>query len=129
MPQAFYERQGHVYRESTGRVSNALFTGDAVHMTHHLGVRFTIDISAQSSVSQTYVIEFQDPIGGDWVSLLESAAKSSAGTFTLTVGPGVTTVANVSLNAYAPAILRLVVKAGSTATSITDSVYIEKFAV
>lgn len=127
--QAFFERTQYVYRAPTTRTGDALFTGDEINCERHLGVRFTIDISAQSSIAQTYVIEYKDPIGGDWVSLLESASKTGAGTFTLTVGPGVATASNVSVQTYVPAVIRLVVKSGSTATSVTDSVYVELFGV
>jgi hypothetical protein len=127
MPQQFTERTQYVYRESGTRTSDPAFTGDTVFMGPHLGVKFTIDISAQDTISATYTIQYKDPIGGDWNTLLASAAKTGAGAFTLTVGPGVTTASNVALRDYCPAQIRLI--CAGTATSITDSVYIEKFYV
>lgn len=125
--QHFYERSEYVYRESGLRASDPAFTGNEINMQNYLGVRFTIDISDSDTISATYTIQYKDPIGGDWNTLLASAAKTGNGAFILTVGPGVATVTNVSLNTYCPPLIRLVCT--GTATDITDSVYVERFAV
>lgn len=125
--QAFYENQGYVYRESGQRTSDPAFTGDTIHVSHHQGITFIIDISDSDTISATYTVQYQDPIGEDWSTLLASAAQTGNGTIRLTVGPGVTTVANVSLNTYVPPIVRLI--CAGTATDITDSVYVVKYAV
>ena len=123
--QVFTGRTQYVYKESAARASAATFTGDEIHVESHIGVQFIIDISAEDTISATYTIQFQDPIGGDWVTLLASAAKTGVGAFLLTVGPNVATTSNVSLGSYCPSIIRLVVS--GTATSITDSVYVQLF--
>ena len=66
------------------------------------------------------VIEGKDPQSGKYYTLLSAAARSTAGTDVLTIGPGVATVANVSAAGVVPSIYRTRV-VHSAGTSFTYS--------
>lgn len=88
------------------------------------GVRIFIDATAKSDTpSVTFSIQIQDPIGGDWVSILTSAAVTDAlsAPLHLTVGPGVASVSNVALGTYIGRKFRVISTPGDS-DSLTYSI-------
>lgn len=98
-------------------------TPDTFTNTSFVGLRLHIDISAFSGTSITFTIQGVDPVSGDTYTVLASAAKSTTAPFTLTVAPGITATANVSVNEPAPYQWKLLTS--GTITSVTYSVKCE----
>ena len=92
----------------------------AVRTTHPSAVDLTIarsktvmihiSMEAITGTSITFTITAKDPVTGraTAAAVLASAAITAAGYSTLTIGPGVATVSNVSLQAIAPRVLSIV---------------------
>lgn len=102
----------------------ASYTGSAIANTDGFpGLRVFIDVTDSADTpSVTFSIQIQDPLGGDWTSILTSAAQTGAITspVVLTVAPGVASVANVSLQNYIGRKFRLISTAAD-ADSLTWS--------
>lgn len=79
---------------------------------------------AAATPSVVFTIERYNPIGGDWTTVLASAAVTAAGNTVLTVGPGLPATANVSANTSVPHVWRVTATAGD-ADALTYSVYAE----
>jgi hypothetical protein len=95
------------------------YTGSSIHNTEGFpGVRVFIDVTADAGASEsvTFSIQIQDPLGGDWTSILTSAAQTAAITapVVLTVAPGCTTVANTTLQSFIGREFRLISTAANS---------------
>ena len=91
---------------------------------YHRGVKVFIDCTAVTDTpSVTFSIQERDPIGGDYKTILTSAAVTAAITapVVLTVYPGCVAVTNVVLNEPLPRTWRLLAT-HADADSITYSV-------
>lgn len=67
------------------------------------GIKFIIDITTASGFSLTFGINYYDPVSTKTIlAKLVSAAKTTAGTFELTIYPGMPVTANVSANDVMP---------------------------
>lgn len=67
----------------------------------YLGVRLFIDVTAiTASPSVVFSLEIQDPISGDWKTILDSAAVTgtTTGPTFMVAYPGAVAVANVVVN-------------------------------
>lgn len=87
------------------------------------GVRVFLDVTAISATpSVVFSIEVKDPIGGDWKTLLDSAAVTAALTTPnlYTVYPGLTETAKVDASAHIGRLFRVTATHGD-ADSITYS--------
>jgi hypothetical protein len=85
-------------------------------------IKVVIDITALAgSPSLTFTIKGKSALSGKYFTLLASAALTGVGTTVLTVAPGATVTANVSINDFVPRLWRVEVVAG-TADSVTYSV-------
>lgn len=88
-------------------------------------IRFHVDCTARAgSASTTFTFEGYDPVGGDWYTLLASAAVTTAAKTTYLIGLGNTVTANVSANVPAPVTFRVTATHG-TADAHTYSVSAE----
>jgi len=86
------------------------------------GVQVVIDVTAIAATpSVVFTLEVVDSLSGKFVPILTSAAIVGTGTTILTIGPGVTAVANVSSGQVIPENLRVNAVHGD-ADSITYSV-------
>lgn len=81
-------------------VRAATMTGDDNRKAPgNLGVKAVLDVTAVPGVDTVQlVIENKDPVSGKYVQVLAAAARSSIGTDTLTVYPGMIAVANQVAN-------------------------------
>lgn len=88
-----------------------------------------IALEAITGTSITVSLYAVHPVTGrvTTAAVLASAGLTAAGYTTLTIAPGVATVSNVSLQAVAPRILRIIIT--GTITSYTVDVSVESFAV
>lgn len=76
-------------------------------ISHAKTVRVHISLEDIDGTSITVTLTAVDPVTGRAsATVLASAALNAAGYVTLTIGPGVATVANASLQTVAPRILR-----------------------
>lgn len=88
----------------------------------HRGVRLIIDVTADpGTAAVTFTIQGKNPTGGDYYTILASAALADVGVTTLTVYPGIAATANVSVSDVLPAEWRLNVTVAD-AESLTYSV-------
>ena len=82
---------------------------------------FVFDVSLDpSTASITPSIQGQDPVSGDWYTILTGAAVAAVGTTALRVGPTIVAAANVAANAMLPKLFRVAV-AVADAESMTYS--------
>lgn len=89
---------------------------------YHRGVTVVVNISAVADTpSVTFKIQGHEPNTDQWYDILASAAKTATGQFTLTVHPGASASANVSVGAPLPAEWRVVTTVGD-ADSATYSI-------
>lgn len=98
-------------------------TGVTQYNQGYKGLRLTIDISAFSGTSITFTVYLVDPISGNTVSLLASAAQTGTGTIYLHIYPGAVAVANKVANEVLPAQWNLT--SSGTITSVTWSAHAE----
>lgn len=86
------------------------------------GVVITIDVTAiVTAPSVVFTIQYKDTLSGKYVDLLVSAARTAVGTTVLRIRPGLTAVANLTVNDVLPRLWR--VKAvHANGNSITYSV-------
>lgn len=82
-----------------------------IKITRAKTVRVHISLEDIDGTSITVSLYAVDPVTGRVTSsaVLASAALNAAGYVTLTIGPGVATVANASLQSVAPRILRTII--------------------
>jgi hypothetical protein len=71
------------------------------------GVKVVVDITAIGTGSWTLVVEGKDKISGKYYPILTSAALVATATTVLTVYPGLTAIANVTVSDVIPEIWRL----------------------
>lgn len=88
------------------------------------GLKLVIDITAIAGTSPTVTVTIQgkDPVSGKYYTLLASAALAATGTTTLTIYPGIATVANASVDDVLPATWRISVVVGGTGPSATMTI-------
>lgn len=112
---------------SAARAATASFTGTDIHNagygTAHVYLDVTLDPAAAAI---TLKIQGKDSLSGDYFDLLSGSAVSAVtvGPNRYSVGTGVLTVANVSLNYALPKIWRVVVT-GADTDSMTYSISAE----
>lgn len=88
-------------------------------------IRFNVDCTARAgSASTVFTFQGYDPVGGDYYTLLASAAVTTAATTQYLIGLGNTVTANVSANVPAPPKFRVLATHG-TADAHTYSVSAE----
>jgi hypothetical protein len=87
------------------------------------GIKIYVNITTiGSGNSLTVTLQAIDPVSGNPVALLASAALGSNGITTMTVYPGLTAITNVAANDLLPATWNLkAVVAGANATTATIS--------
>lgn len=86
------------------------------------GAKVVIDATASAATpSVVFTIKGKDPLSGKYFTILASAAITGTGTTVLTVYPGVTAAANVSVSDVLPRVWRVEAVAGD-ADSLTYSV-------
>jgi hypothetical protein len=88
------------------------------------GVRVYIDVTdASATPSVTFSIQVKDMVGGDWASILTSAAQTQAITspVVLEVAPGAANVANTTRAGYIGTEFR-VISTASDSDSLTYSI-------
>ena len=97
-------------------------TAVVVNTNRVKGVQVVIDVTVDpAAASVVFTLETVDSLSGKFVPILTSAAIAAVGTTVLTIGQGVTAVANVSSGQVVPENLRI--KAThADADSITYSV-------
>lgn len=120
----FFPRTFETYLASAARTTHP--TAVPVEQGSYRSLKFYIDITAFTGTNITFTLQAVDPISGNVSTVLASAAKTGTGPFVLTVGPGVTSVANVSLSDIAPR--RWQITTTGTITSATYSVSYERIA-
>ena len=118
MPKKFY-----TLLASAARTDHTTGIPGVQYNQHYRGLRLTIDISAFSGTSITFTIYAVDPISGNTVSLLASAAQTGTGTIYLHIYPGAVAVANKVANEALPYQWKLT--PSGTITSVTYSVHAE----
>jgi hypothetical protein len=86
-----------------------------IHIQRSKTVRVHISLEDIDGTSITVTLTAVDPVTGRAsATVLASAALAAAGYVTLTIGPGVATVANASLQTVAPRILRTTITGTTT---------------
>ena len=90
----------------------------------HKGIQLNINRSAVSGTTPTLVVKLQgkDPVSGTWYDILATGTINNTGHQTLTIFPGAPATANVSGNAFLPAMYRIDWTIGGTTPSFTFSV-------
>ena len=109
---------------SAARGAVASFTGTDIHNPGYGNVHVYLDVTLDAaSASITLSIQGKDLTSGDYYTLLSSAAVSAVttGPNRYSVGTGVATVTNVSLNAALPKVWRVIV-VGADTDAITYSI-------
>jgi len=85
------------------------------------GAMFAVAVSNFVSGTVTVTVQAKDPVSGNYVTLLASAALAANGTTLLTIYPGIAVSANVSANTVLPATWRVTLT-GASSPSMTVSV-------
>lgn len=108
---------GAVYPSAlTGVNAVTVNTDDITCPPGTAGVLVTVDITGVANTpSVVFTVQNKDRISGKYVDVLSSAAKTGAGTFTLSVHPALTAVANVASSALLSDIFRLKAVGGASA--------------
>jgi len=78
------------------------------------GVVVVVDVTAGTSLSLVTTIQRKDPASGKYVTIFTSAAVTGVSTNTYKVHPGITAVANLTVNDCLTGTFRVVVTAGNT---------------
>ncbi len=86
------------------------------------GVIITIDLTILNSTSLTFTITYKDSLSGKYQTLLASTALVGTGTTSLTIYPGATVTANLSLSMPLPRIYRIQSVRGGTPGADTYSI-------
>lgn len=106
----------------TSAARTATVTSNTFLNKFNKGAHVIIDVTAASATpSVTFALQAKDGLSGQWYSLITSAAITGVGTTRLTVAPGTTAAANVTVADQVPRVLR-VVATHADADSITYSV-------
>jgi hypothetical protein len=122
--QNWFGRQLYRLLPSAARTTHPVIPN--INVGNARGIKFYIDITAWSGTGIVFTVSHVDPITStSSATVLASASKAATGAFTLTIMPGVGTVANVALNDVVPRTLKLVTS--GTITSVTYSVAYELF--
>ncbi len=110
------------YFVSTARTAAGALPGPVVYSRGATGLVATIVVTAiTASPSVVFTIQGYDAAAASWTTILTSAAIVGTGTTVLTISPGVTVTANVSVATVVPDSVRIVATHGDT-DSITYSV-------
>lgn len=88
-------------------------TSTDVTVTSGKGVVVTLDVTAGTSLSLVTTIQRKDPASGKYVTILTSAAVTGVSTNTYKVHPGITAVANLTVNDCLTGTFRVVVTSGN----------------
>jgi len=123
MPVQFVPKRTYVLRASTADGATNITGTTQKNGQSYKGVTVHINLATFTGSSVTFTLETLDPISGNAITLLASAAKSSAAYFTLKVYPGCVAVANSVLNEALPIWWRI--KTTGTYTVCTWSAYAE----
>jgi hypothetical protein len=103
----------------------AAHNSDDQYNKGHRGLKLTIDATAEADTAEvTFTLQGKDQASGKYYTILASAAISAVGTTVLTVYPGITAAANVSVSDVLPAIWRVAVTVAD-ADSLTYSVGVD----
>lgn len=88
------------------------------------GVKVVVNITAITGTTPTLVVTLQgkDPASNVYYTLLASAALNATGATVLTVYPGVTAAANVSVSDVVPKTWRVISTVGGTTPAVTFTV-------
>ena len=84
------------------------------------GVRIDIQINAFTGTSITFTVQYNDPAGGGWLTLLASTALAATGHTVLHIDPRIPAAANVSAQVIVPREIRVLTS--GTITSVTYAV-------
>lgn len=109
---------------SAARAATASFTGTDIYNPGYGNVHVYLDVTADpAAASITLSIQGKDLTSGDYYTLVSSAAVTgvTTGPNRYSVGSGVATVSNVSLNAPLPKVWRVIV-VGADTDSMTYSI-------
>jgi hypothetical protein len=85
------------------------------------GVVVTVDITTVGTATWTIAIQGKDPVSGKYNTLLTSAALAANATTMLTLYPGLTAIANVTVSGVLPITWRIVATLGGSG-NITGSI-------
>jgi hypothetical protein len=118
----FFPRSLETYLALAARTTHP--TAVAVDQGSYRGLRLNIDITAFSGTSITFTLQSLDPLTGTVSTVLASAAKTGTGAFTMTVYPGITAAANVSLSDFMSR--RWQITTSGVITSVTYAISYER---
>lgn len=126
MPRGVSEIFNEVYAESGGggtllasaARTAAINSADQVNGARARGVKVVIDITAVGvTPGLTFTIQGKDPASGKYYTLLASASQAAVATLVMTVYPGVTAAANVTVNDALPSVWRVAVAVSNGVTA------------
>ena len=88
------------------------------------GVKVVVNITAITGTTPTFTVTIQgkDSASGAYFTLLASAALNATGTTVLTVYPGLTAAANVTVNDVLPRTWRVITAIGGSTPAVTATV-------
>ena len=99
----------------------ATVTSDDVSVVSGSGVVVVLDVTAGATLSLVTTIQRKDQASGKYVTVFTSAAVTGVSTNTYKIHPGITAVANLTVNDVLTGTFRVVVTHGN-ATSCTYTV-------
>jgi hypothetical protein len=99
-------------------VRNATFVGDDFPVANSPGVLASIDVTAVPGVDSVQLVVEMKVAGNKYVQIGNAAARTTTGTDTVTVCPGITVVANSQFAMAVPGVcrIRVIHSAGSNFT-------------
>lgn len=82
------------------------------------------DVSAITGTAPTLIVTIQgkDPVSGNYYTILASAALTATGTTVLRVFPGLTAVANATVNDILPPDFRIITAIGGATPAVSATV-------